>query len=206
MLTKNRAKHNLVFLEMDTAKLKELVDQLMMQNRVLMERLAPVVQEVAGPSKHGLIKNLSDRMVPFCYDPENNSTFASWYARYENLFDDDAKELDEKQKVNLLLQKFTQKDFEKFSDTILPKKTTEITLVDAVKELKRIFGLKESKFSLRWKCLKLSKSEGEDFVSYAARVNKSCEKFDVTKCTADDFKVLMFVGGLNAPQDSLTLE
>lgn len=45
-----------------------------------------------------------------------------------------------------------------------------------------------------------------DLSQYAARVNKNCEKFDVGKCTVDDFKILMFFGGLSSSQDLLILE
>jgi hypothetical protein len=160
-----------------------------------------VVQPVVS-----LHKELSERMEKFAYNAEENSTFELWYGRYESIFTTAAATLSDAQKVDLLTEKLSYQDYLKFANTILPQTKATIPLDDAVKELKRIFGRKESQFALRYRCLKIEMEAGEDFDSYAARVNLKCEKFDITKCSADDFKVLMFVQGLNKAQHSLTLE
>lgn len=110
------------------------------------------------------------------------------------------------QKVDLLTEKLSIADYQKFANTILPLKKDTIPFDDAVKEHKRIFGRNESQFSLRYKCLKIEKDASEDFSEYAARVILKCEKFYIVNCSADDFKVLMFVQGLNKPLDAQTLE
>ena len=45
------------------------------------------------------------------------------------------------------------------------------------------------------------KREDEDVISYAAKVNRHCENFLVIKCTADNFKCLIFVNGLSSQKD-----
>lgn len=152
------------------------------------------------------VKDLADLMVSFDYDPDNNATFDSWYKCYTTIFTIGVKGFDEPTKIQLMFQKFSHVDYQRFADSILPKEPSELTLEEAVKELKRLFGYKETKFSMRHKCFSIVKSDDEDFIKYAARVNKSAEKFDIKGCTADDLKVLLFVSGLKNPSDSLILE
>ncbi|RLU20774.1 hypothetical protein DMN91_007388 [Ooceraea biroi] len=64
----------------------------------------------------------------------------------------------------------------------------------------------ETKFAMRHKCFHLKKKDSEDFVQYAAHINKHGEKFDVRNCTSDNLKVLFFVSGLKSPQDLFILE
>ena len=45
------------------------------------------------------------------------------------------------------------------------------------------------------------KEENEDLISYAARVNRHCEIFLLSKCTADNLKCLLFVNGLKCKND-----
>lgn len=152
-----------------------------------------------------LHKDLSDRMEKFVYDAEENRTFERWYARYQTIFGTDATAMTNAQRVCLLTEKLTASDYDKFADTILPLDVATIPFDDAVVTLKRIFGRKESTFSLRYQCLKLEKLDGEDYAEYAARVNLRCEKFDVAHLTPEDFKVLMFVRGLKSQQDAQAL-
>jgi transposase InsO family protein len=172
------------------------------QIALLMQQLAQRVE----PAQVSLHKELSGRMKEFVYDTEESSTFELWYARYETIFTTSAATMTDAQKVDLITEKLNYQDYLKFSNTIMPRTKATIPFVDAVKELKRIFGRKESQFAQRYKCLKVEMEENEDFDSYAARINLKCEKFDIAKCTVDDFKVLMFVQGLNKSQYALTLE
>jgi len=192
----------------------EMLKTLLEQVKVRDEQIAELILELRHqrPANHTedatsqRVRNLADTMTPFVYDPENNAIFETWYARYETVFATEAASLTESVKVRLLLQKFTQADYQKYADTILPKKPSQLTIEETVKQFKGIFGYKETKFAMRHKCLGLSKSDAEDFTQFAARVNKHAEKFDITKCTPDDLKVLLFISGLRNPQDSLILE
>lgn len=163
-------------------------------------------QQIQQPLAYSLHKELSDRMEKFVYSTEDNSTFELWYERYATLFEVSAAKMANAEKVDLLTQQLSYEDYAKFANTILPLKKATIPFEDAVKELKRIFGRKESQFALRYKCIKTTIESNEDFDAYAARVNLKCEKFDVAKCSADDLKVLVFVQGLNTTKHTQTLE
>lgn len=85
---------------------------------------------------------------------------------------------------------------ERYVNLILPNHPRDFSFSDTVIKLKALFGRKESIFSTRYKCLKLVMSETEDFVSFACRVNKAGENFELAKLTIAQFKFLLFVSGL----------
>lgn len=176
------------------------------QMELLRQQLQPAANAPVLNSAVQKAKNLAETMVVFSYDPDSNQTFDAWYKRYEPIFTTDVADWTDAAKIRLLLQKFAQPDYQKFADAILPEMPTELTLAAAVKELKRIFGYRETKFALRHKCFNLKKEDSESFVNYSTRINKHGEKFDVKTCTADDFKVLLFVSGLKGPHDAQILE
>ncbi|XP_037942585.1 uncharacterized protein K02A2.6-like [Teleopsis dalmanni] len=181
-------------------------------NALLKEfRLRRTHQQIDAPSStieavSSIFRNLSDSMLEFCYDPENNVTFASWYKRYKSVFAIEAAHLTEPTKSRLLNSKLKNFDFEQYANSILPKQPHELTLMQTVAKLSSIFGYRQPKFSQRQKCLTISKQDYEDFAQYAARVNKHCEKFDIVNCTTDEFKAQIFVNGLKSSHDSLILE
>lgn len=67
---------------------------------------------------------------------------------------------------------------------ILPSHLRDFTFADTVTKLTKIFGRQESIFNTRYKCLNISKSEVEDFVTFAGRINKEAERFELAKLTA----------------------
>lgn len=179
---------------------------MMAQNQALMQLIAQREIPAAVAPRVSLHKDLSGRMEKFSYNAEENSTFELWYSRYETIFTGEAAAMSDAQKVDLLTEKLSYQDYIKFANTILPLTKANITFADAIKELKRLFGRKESQFALRYKCLKIEMESGEDFDTYGARINLKCEKFDIAQCTADDFKVLMFIQGITKSQHATTLE
>ena len=80
----------------------------------------------------------------------------------------------------------------KYKDYLLPKQPRDVTFQQTVDILKKLFGRKESLFSTRVKCISNIKREDEDIISYAAKVNRHCENFLLNKCTANNFKCLIF--------------
>lgn len=188
------------------------------QQKWLIEQMAKllhnqqVVQEengnitVGGESSSRQIKDLADSMLQFDYEPEDNATFETWFSRYESMFTDEAQDLSDKAKIRLLLMKFPNTGYQRYADSILPKKPHEFSFDDTIKKLKLLFGHRETKFALRQKCFNIVKNDSEDFVQYAAKINKHAEKFDVTNCSSDDFKVQLFIAGLQSPNDSMILE
>ena len=185
-----------------------LQDRLMQQNQELIQQLAlqPHAQGAQSNRVHSLHKELSYRIKDFVYNAEDNSTFDLWYSRYMTIFETQAVTMTDPEKLDLLTEKLNYSDYTKFANTILPLTKSTIPFTDAVKELKRIFGKKESQFAIRYKCIKTSVEPGEELDTYAARVNLNCEKFQIAKCSPDDFKVLVFVQGLNTPEHAHTLE
>ncbi|XP_075157598.1 uncharacterized protein LOC142230860 [Haematobia irritans] len=103
---------------------------------------------------------------------EDNLTFSSWSACFEDRFSKDAKSLDDNAKVRLLLRKLNHKDYTKYADYILSEKPKDLDFHKPVQQLKFMLDKKESLFSIRYKCLSTQKSDLEDFVSYGSRVNK----------------------------------
>ncbi|XP_011860103.1 PREDICTED: uncharacterized protein K02A2.6-like [Vollenhovia emeryi] len=158
-----------------------------------------------GDSSSRRIKDLTDSMLPFEYNPDENAVFEQYYARYKSIFEVENNDLTDTAKIRLLLKKFSTPDFQRYADSILPKKTHEISFADTIKSLKKLFGHRQTKFSLRHKVFSLHKEDNEDYSQYAARINKHAEKFDITSCTADDFKVLLFVSGLKSPRVTRSL-
>lgn len=69
----------------------------------------------------------------FIYDPENGSTFEKWFSKYSDLFSEDAKRLDDKQKVRVLLRKLGTREHELYESHILPKTQGELSFADTIK-------------------------------------------------------------------------
>ena len=57
-------------------------------------------------------------------------------------------------------------------------------------------------FHKRWKCLNTVKDNQQDFLTFAASVNKLCNDFKQAELTADDFKCLIFAQDLVSADDA----
>ena len=132
----------------------------------------------------------------FTYAPEEDKTFEVYFRRYEDLFKIDCENWSDTKKVRLLLSKLGSLEHGKFVDFILPKKTRELAFEQTVKLLQELFSPRTSLFHKRWKCFNTTKIDQEDFLTYAACVNKSCDDFKLSELTADNFKCLIFAQGL----------
>lgn len=155
-------------------------------------------QNLANQSIH----HLSNQITEFCYDPDENIYFETWFARFEDVFKEDAKTLDDNARVRMLLHRLHTANHEKYLSLILPKNPREFSFDDTVKKLKEIFGPQKSLFNMRYECLQQQKKGTEDFVSYAGRINRHCESFNLTDISADQFKCLIFISGLRSPNDA----
>ena len=65
-----------------------------------------------------------------------------------------------------------------------------------------LFSCKTSLFHKRWKCLNLVRKGQEDFMTFAAVVNKHCNDFKLAELSANNFKCLIFIQGLVAVKDA----
>ncbi|XP_075150673.1 uncharacterized protein LOC142224773 [Haematobia irritans] len=130
----------------------------------LMERLVALQNNTANDEFLAIPKSntsgsevlmdiLAKNIREFVYDPGDNQIFELWFERYEDIFVVEGKQLDEAAKVRLLLRKVSAAVFDKYRDYLLPKHTRDISFATTIEILKKLFGKKESQFSLRVKCM-----------------------------------------------------
>lgn len=110
---------------------------------------APSGSSTAEPLMDIIAKHIND----FVYDPDENLTFANWFARYEDVFQIEAEQLEDAAKVRVLLRKLSSNVFDKYKDYILPRHPRDVSFSDTVSTMNNLFGRKESQFSVRVKCM-----------------------------------------------------
>ncbi|XP_065088581.1 uncharacterized protein K02A2.6-like [Ochlerotatus camptorhynchus] len=148
----------------------------------LLQRLA--VPQATNPEQ--VLESLSTNISEFCFDPENGTTFEKWFARYSDLFESDARSLD---------------DAAKSLRQLHPSETTKGRHVcrycqDTHKDLRQ----QTSVFHNRYQCMQLLKSEADDIITYGGKANRTCEEFEFQNLKIGYFKCLIFVCGLKAPR------
>lgn len=174
------------------AELQEAI----LQMAALLQKLAQPTPAPSNPEQ--TLEALATNISEFSFDPENGITFEKWYSRYADLFDSDARNLEDAAKVRLLLRKLDTPSHTRYTNYILPKLPRDVNFNDTVETLKKIFGSQTSIFNKRYQCLQLVKSEAEDIISYGGKVNRACEEFDFKNVKIDQFKCLVFVCGLKS--------
>lgn len=112
------------------------------QHREEIRHLVEQRQRDAPAVTTQIMKDLADSMIPFTYGPENNAIFETWYNSYKPIFTTAAIGLSREEKIQLLLQKFSHFDYQRFADSLLPREPTDFTLEEAVKQLKHMFAYK----------------------------------------------------------------
>nr|CDJ84927.1 Unknown [Haemonchus contortus] len=145
---------------------------------------------------------LSNRIEKFIFDPDADMSFAKWFSRYKEVFSEDAKQLSENNKVRLLCEKLDSVTFDKYQRHILPKDVSQIGFDETVEVLKQLFDYKTSLFTTRYQCLKLEKSDAEDYLTYTGRVNEFCEKAKIHELDSDGIKCLLWIFGLKSQQEA----
>ncbi|XP_055590830.1 uncharacterized protein K02A2.6-like [Uranotaenia lowii] len=149
-----------------------------------------------------ILDSLSHHIREFRYEPDQNITFAAWYARYNDLFEQDASRLDSEAKVRLLLRKLGAAEHERYVNFILPRQPKDFLFENTVRKLGILFGATESLISKRYRCMQIAKKSTEDYITFSCRVNKSCVDFELGKLTEEQFKCLLFVCGLKTECDA----
>lgn len=138
----------------------------------------------------------------FSFDPTTNCSFESWYKRYEDVWTEDAKDLDDAGRARLVVHRLDAVAHKRYSDYILPAVPKDKSFKETVTILTGLFKRAESQFCLRWKCLQVEKKGTEDYTAYTARVNKLCEECKINQMTPDQFKCLIFILGLKNPNEA----
>ncbi|XP_055589226.1 uncharacterized protein K02A2.6-like [Uranotaenia lowii] len=188
---------------------QELLKQMADQNSrllSLLERLSLPQQAVqAVPNQRSsdqIVESLSSTIREFHYDPAGGLTFDRWFSKYEDLFREDGRALDNAAKIRLLLRSLSVEVHERFLNYLLPRHPREFTFDQVVEKLNAIFRQPKSLFSQRYECLQAQKNEADDYITYAGTINRHCENFDLARLIVDQFKALIFVKGLQSPKDS----
>ncbi|CAH8540722.1 unnamed protein product, partial [Schistosoma mattheei] len=149
--------------------------------------------------KHeSIINSISE----FQYDPEANIIFSSWFHRCEDIFRVECSHLDDAAKVRLLLRRLGTQEYNKYVNFILPQNPRDVSFKDTVQILSDIFDEQSSLFNTRYKCFQITKSPEDDYLTYAGKVNRQCERFKINEITADQFKCLIFICGLKNEEDA----
>nr|CAH8845740.1 unnamed protein product [Trichobilharzia regenti] len=148
------------------------------------------------PSVDGIVNSISQ----FNYNPDANVTFDTWYQRYEDLFTVDLASQDDAWKVRVLLRKLGPAEYERYCNLILPQKPRDKCFDDTIKLLREHFGDHSSLFSIRYRFLKLTMNENDDFLTHVGTVNRECERFRLRSLTDDQFKALILICSLQSPR------
>ena len=145
---------------------------------------------------------INNSIETFEYVPDSDKKLEAFYRRYEDIFNVDCEQWPSKKKVGLLLRKLGTTKHNRFVDFILPKKTTDLDFSEIIKLLSEQFGLNTTLFHKLWKCLNTVKDNQQDFLTFAASVNKLFNDFTLAELTADDLKCLIFPQGLVSAEDA----
>ncbi|XP_052895733.1 uncharacterized protein K02A2.6-like [Anopheles moucheti] len=176
----------------------QLLQQQLAQQQQLLSQLVQQHQQQPQPlfNPELILEALAGNISEFRYDPEAGLTFESWYARYIDLFQEDASRLDDAAKVRLLGRKLGTAEHARFSNFILPRVPRDFSFSEMVEKLTVLFGKMESVLSKRFKCFNISKTRTEDLLAFTCRVNKACVEAEFSSMTEEDFKCLILVCGL----------
>ncbi|CAH8633242.1 unnamed protein product [Schistosoma bovis] len=183
---------------MDPAKLELLLEQQLKLMQMLMEtKVTPPLQpstssSTTAPSVDGIANSIAE----FHYDPDSNVTSEMWFRRYEDLFKFDFANQDDAWKVRLLLRKLGANELDKYCNLILPLNPRDRSFADTVQTLIQHFGDNSSLFNTRYRCLKLTMNEDDDFLTHVGVVNRECERFRLKSLTEDQFKALILICSL----------
>ncbi|VDP41589.1 unnamed protein product [Schistosoma margrebowiei] len=145
-----------------------------------------------APSVDGIANSIAE----FHYDSDANVTFEMWFRRYEDLFKFDFANQDDAWKVWPLLLKLGATELDKYCDLILPLNPRDRSFADTVQTLSQHLGDNSSLFNTRYRCLKLTMNENDDFLTHVGVVNRECECFRLKSLTEDQFKALILICSL----------
>ncbi|KIH62547.1 reverse transcriptase [Ancylostoma duodenale] len=187
-----------MFREMMREERKEMME--MFLKHMAGQGQSSATSEVA--SVPSMMSALSHRIEKFVFDPETEMCFTRWYTRYKEVFVEDARQLNESARVRLLYEKLDADMFERYQRHVLAKEVTSIGFEETVSTLKELFDVKRSEFTLRYQCLKLEKSDTEDYLVYTGRVNEFCERAKIHELDCDGIKCLLWIFGLKSQREA----
>ncbi|VDL63729.1 unnamed protein product [Nippostrongylus brasiliensis] len=187
--------------------LKELMEDQRNQQREMMKLLLDRSEAGSGDrfapeERPNVMAAISNRIEKFVFDPEKEMACSRWYARYKDIFTEEARQLPEGAKVRIICEKLDVVTFEKYQRHVLPKDVSDISFEETIETLKKLFNFKASEFTTKYQCLKLEKSVVEDYLTYTDRVNEFCEKAKLHTLDSDGIKCLLWIFGLKSPTEA----
>ncbi|VUZ50529.1 unnamed protein product [Hymenolepis diminuta] len=109
--------------------------------------------------KEAFIKNVGE----FHYELSVGGISTTWYAHYQDIYENRMAGLLNEVRINMLLRKFSKNDHDLYLAYLLPLSPKDFTYEETIESAER-----------RFKCLNLAIREGEDIHKYVAIVNRMC--------------------------------
>jgi hypothetical protein len=134
-------------------------------------------------------------------DLESASHFEDWLKRFELSLQCVAPGMNDKDKAMVLATKLSTDAFAEFRKSCLPKDVTEFSYEETVTKLRLLFTKQRSLCADRYDCLRLSRKEGEEFMSLINRCKAAVKRFQFEKLTSEQFSSLILLSALKAPND-----
>ncbi|EYC37500.1 hypothetical protein Y032_0784g2333 [Ancylostoma ceylanicum] len=144
--------------------------------------------------KHAIFDSLHRRIEKFVYDPDRGRTFDIWLKRYQDLFDNECNDLDEKDKTRLLVSRLDENCHQMLTGAISPKQPSDLPWKEVIEVLERQFGSAKTLFRRRFECFK-TRYEGQDFTNYEMLVKTKCTDAKLDTIDFDGLQCLFYVAG-----------
>ncbi|XGW25993.1 hypothetical protein V3C99_006978 [Haemonchus contortus] len=154
----------------------------------------PVVMK----DKHTIFDSLHRRIEKFIYDPDRGRTFDIWLRRYQDLFDNECDDLEEKDKTRLLVSRLDEDCHQMLTAAIAPKQPSELSWNEVLEVLERQFGSAKTLFRRRFECFKM-RYEGQEFNNYELLVKTKCTDAKLDIIDFDGLQCLLYVAGFQGP-------
>ncbi|KIH43151.1 hypothetical protein ANCDUO_26850, partial [Ancylostoma duodenale] len=148
----------------------------------LMEKMsaAPSALNAATPivvrDKHAIFDSLHRRIEKFVYDPDRGRTFDIWLKRYQDLFDNECDDLDEKDKTRLLVSRLDEDCHQMLTGAIAPKQPSDVPWKEVVEVLER-----------------------QNFTNYEMLVKTKCTDAKLDTIDFDGLQCSFYVAGFQGP-------
>ena len=99
-------------------------------------------------------ETILNSITEFQFDPSNDLTFDRWIHKYEDVFKVELAQVEDSQKVRMLLRKLGPLEHDRYVNFILPRHPRDLNFKGTMEKLTLIFGEQSSLFNMRYKCLK----------------------------------------------------
>ena len=141
-----------------------------------------------------LYDKILGRVDKFDYDSEDNNTFSRWYERFKGDIEDPG--LTEEQKIRLVLSRLSAKNYNQYTEGLLPQLFSDFTFAATITNLSNRFGDTKSIFVRRYETFKITCGNNQDIITHADTVNSMFERSELSKATPEENKCLIYLASL----------